>query len=456
MKQHSQPKPSNPEIEVSREQDGGLDDPLRMYFKDMGKTPLLTREQEVALAKEIETAADRASEILHRCGFVAEAYLETARQILAGGQRFDRVVAHKNRETYLKALPSLCARVRRQIADMSREDGRQAGAISKLRALLARFCFKPSVDFGPLVEERSRALESLVRRHRRCSDPATRRRLAGAIKDLERQAWASAAELATRARQLRQWRAKEQEAKKALAEANLRLVISVAKMHTHRGMDFTDLIQEGNIGLMKAVDKFEYRRGYKFSTYAMWWIKQAITRAIADQARVIRIPVHMTGTLGKLLAVQRQLAQELERDPSPEELAGELCMGEERVRALLSMLRQPVSLDEPFGEDGDNSFGDLIEDRAARSPAEAASLALLKSNLRLALGTLDGRERQVIERRFGLADGAPQTLEEIGRDLRVTRERIRQIEAKALRKLRHPSRLRHLAGALDQRGLKAA
>ena len=439
----------------------GLDDPLRMYFKEMGKTPLLDRQQEVAIARDIEAAAARVSDLVHSCGFVAEAYLDTARQILAGEQRFDRVVDCKDRTAYLKSLPALCARTRRQIAAVTRCRDKQASASAKratdkLRDLLANFRFKPSVDFAPLVEAKSRALQTLVRKHRRCPDPASRRRLADEIKALESQTWASAGELSGRAREIRRWRAKENDAKKALAAANLRLVVSVAKGHNNRGLDFLDLIQEGNIGLMKAVDKFEYRRGYKFSTYAMWWIKQSVTRAIADQARVIRIPVHMTGTLSKLLSAQRQLAQEYGRDPSPEDLADELQMSEGRVRALLGMSQQPLSLDEPAGEDGDARVGDFIEDRAARNPAETASLALLKDNLRLALSSLDDRERLVIERRFGLADGTPQTLEEIGRDLKVTRERIRQIEAKALRKLRHPSRLRHLSGPFDQRRRKAA
>jgi RNA polymerase primary sigma factor len=454
-----------------------LDDPVRMYLKQMGQVPLLTREQEVEISKRIEEAETRVATHIHRFGFVARAHLELAAKLVEGGERFDRVILDKkieSRERYMKLLPRLCKKVQTMSAELAREyehltRGSQRDAtrlrkfekaVAKLQNLYPQFYFKQRVteEFVHLADEHYALLrttqEEMRKRpnkQRRGADPQAQR-----LREIERALWLSPAEFNEHYQELRAWLRKALRAKTEMIEANLRLVISIAKKYTNRGLSFLDLIQEGNMGLMKAVEKFEYRRGYKFSTYATWWIRQAITRSIADQARTIRIPVHMIETINKLMRVQKQLLQEYGREPTPEEVAEEILLPVDRVRAVLKMAQQPISLQAPVGESEETNFGDFIEDKGAENPSDMTAIALLKEKIKDVLETLTDRERQVLEQRFGLVDGYSRTLEEVGRQFRVTRERIRQIEAKALRKMRHPTRIRQLEGFLEAADLQTA
>lgn len=459
--------------------EGAPDDPVRMYLKEMGSVPLLSREEEVEISKRIEKAQIQIERIIMRFRYSTQEAVSIAQYLIAGKERFDKCITEKeiaNKTAFLNLLPKMVSLLKQEDAVLEDlllklEDPKLKKTdkvtiqedIEKCRirtqAYLRLFHFRHNIsdDFGEVILRSYDRFLDLEREIKDLEPRAERNKYAKAklvaaqrkLRKRELAAGRNIEEFKKDVRMLQRWMDKSQEAKREMVESNLRLVISIAKKYTNRGLSFLDLIQEGNMGLMKAVEKFEYRRGYKFSTYATWWIRQAVTRAIADQARTIRIPVHMIETINKVLRGAKKLMMETGREPTPEELANELGLTAERVREIYKIAQHPISLQAEVGDGGESQFGDFLEDTTADSPAEATGYSILKDKMNEVLATLTERERKVLIQRFGLLDGKPKTLEEVGLQFNVTRERIRQIEAKALRKMRHPTRSKQLKAFLD-------
>ncbi len=462
---------------ADEEADSWSDDPVRMYLTQMGEIPLLTRQEEIALAKQIETTRAKFRRKVLECDYVMQTAVKVLRRVNDGDLPFDRTVQvsvtdqlekhqilgrlphnlrtlqtllKRNRRDYGIATSKSRSASRRRLAwrRLGRRRRRAVQLIEELGLRTQRI--EPMIK---TLEEFSRRIDELKARideHRKTRGrPRQREPWLTEYRNILRATQETPTSLRNRVRYLKMIYAQYQQAKRGLSEGNLRLVVSIAKKYRNRGLSFLDLIQEGNAGLMRAVDKFEYRRGFKFCTYATWWIRQAITRAVADQSRTIRIPVHMVETMSRVRNVSRKLLQKLGREPTIEETAraSDTCIDE--TRRVLAMSRYPISLDRPVGNSEDSHFGDLLPDGAARAPSIGAAQGMLRTRIAKVLKTLSYREREIIKLRYGLGDGYSYTLEEVGHIFKVTRERIRQIEAKAVRKLQQPARSQELVGFLD-------
>jgi len=422
-----------------------IDDPVKMYLKQMGQIPLLSRGEELDLAKRIKQNEKEFKGIVFRIKMGRDEVLDAIEEALDNEYNLDDVLDIEPGSDLEKL-----DRQKRQLIKRIRLSKKVDTIQKLLENLKVAISLAEKVSEAILIplEEARRTKKSIEKLKGKRGTKALRE-AQNTLRKLARTAGRSPEQMVTDLEELREIESAYSRTKKELVAANLRLVVSIAKKYTNRGLSFLDLIQEGNMGLMKAVDKFEYERGYKFSTYATWWIRQAITRSIADQSRTIRIPVHMTETINKLVRVSRTLVQENGREPTPEEIAATMKIPVDKVRGIIKIAQHPISLETPIGDEGDTSFGDFIEDKAAVSPANATAYAMLKEQMDDVLETLTERERKVLTLRFGIGDGYPRTLEEVGKIFNVTRERVRQIEAKALKKLRHPIRSKKLKNFLD-------